>query len=71
MPMPCLDLPKRIPQVATVTAEETPQSVPDENSKIIEYQSEDHYFVALILFLESETLPSDPVLSKKILSEKS
>ena len=31
-------------QVAAVTAEEAPQSVPDENSKIIECQSEDHCF---------------------------
>ena len=58
-------------QVATVATEEEPDRPElDDNLELILSQSEDPQYRALVNFLESGVLPSDPELSQKITSQK-
>lgn len=58
-------------QVATVATEEEPDRPElDDNLELIQSQSEDPQYRALVNFLESGVLPSDPELSQKITSQK-
>ena len=52
-------------QVATVATEEEPDRPElDDNLELIQSQSEDPQYRALVNFLESGVLPSDPELSQ-------
>ena len=58
-------------QVATVATEEaTNRPELDDDLELIRSQSEDPQYRALVNFLESGVLPSDPELSRKITSQK-
>ena len=58
-------------QVATVATEETTDRPElDNNLELIQSQSEDPQYRALVKFLESGVLPSDPELLRKITSQK-
>ena len=58
-------------QVATVATEEvTNHPELDESLELIQIQSKDPQYRALVNFLESGVLPSDPELSQKITSQK-
>ena len=57
-------------QVAAVMADESLNFEAAADSALSAYQSEDPHYVALIDYLETGKLPSDPDLSRKILSEK-
>ena len=58
-------------QVATVATEEaTDRPELDDNLELIPSQSEDPHYRALVNFLKSGVLPSDPELSRKVTSQK-